>query len=362
MRVLFAALVVAVAAHGVSGQVDLGTGLIAHWDFEGGLSPISDLAGGHVGVLSGGAQFTATELPPVFGGARALDVPGAGKMTVTPGPEFDFNFESDQAMSIAAWFKRQAGLHVFGKRMDCGAPGASLHYQLATLSTTGCFETCQASPDCSGVHFNVCSLQLPLGAWTHFAVTFDGVLLRGWINGNLVNETPFAFVPGNDAPFVFGNSGTCGNGFDGYADDLRFYDRALREEEVRALAGKGSWIDKGCALSGVAGAPVLVGFGVLSAGSSNGVDLSDAAPDSTAGLFIATAGSAAPFKGGVLKPVSPVIAPLILTTDANGEVSIPFVMPVGIPALTEIWLQYAIQDAAAIHGVALSNAVLGVTP
>jgi hypothetical protein len=53
---------------------------------------------------------------------------------------------------------------------------------------------------------------------------------------------------------------------------------------------------------------------------------------------------------------------VILPTSPGGEIPIPFVMPSGIPAGTEIWVQWAIQDAAAVKNVAPSNAVLGLTP
>ena len=69
----------------------------------------------------------------------------------------------------------------------------------------------------------------------------------------------------------------------------------------------------------------------------------------------------APFKGGTLKPF-PFFDPAILSTSPAGEIPVAFVMPLGLPAGTEVWVQWAIQDAAAIHGVALSNAIQGVTP
>jgi formylglycine-generating enzyme required for sulfatase activity len=121
------------------------------------------------------------------------------------------------------------------------------------------------------------------------------------------------------------------------------------------------WSDEGCALGGVSGDPVLVGSGPLSDGSANAVDLSNAASSATAGLFLALSSTPVPFKGGTLKPV-PFFDPVILSTSAAGEIPLPFSMPSGVPAGTEIWVQWAIQDAAAVKGVALSNAVLGVTP
>jgi hypothetical protein len=37
-------------------------------------------------------------------------------------------------------------------------------------------------------------------------------------------------------------------------------------------------------------------------------------------------------------------------------------MPAGVPGGTSLVLQWAIQDAAAVQGVALSNALKGLTP
>ena len=45
---------------------------------------------------------------------------------------------------------------------------------------------------------------------------------------------------------------------------------------------------------------------------------------------------------------------LVLLTDGSGSIDLPFVMPPGAPYGTEIWLQYAIQDPAAIAGNAVS--------
>ena len=47
---------------------------------------------------------------------------------------------------------------------------------------------------------------------------------------------------------------------------------------------------------------------------------------------------------------------------ALGTIVLPFTMFAGIPAGTELWVQWAIQDAAAIFGVSLSNAIVGTTP
>ena len=124
---------------------------------------------------------------------------------------------------------------------------------------------------------------------------------------------------------------------------------------------KNTWSDQGSALAGVAGTPLATGTGTLASGSANQVDLSGAAPLATAGLFVALSSTPVPFKGGTLKPF-PFLPPVFLTTSPSGTIGIPFAMPPGVPAGTELWVQWGIQDGAAASGVALSNAIMGLTP
>ena len=122
-----------------------------------------------------------------------------------------------------------------------------------------------------------------------------------------------------------------------------------------------TWTDEGNALAGVLGDPILSGSGDLSGGSANAVNLGRAAPSATAGLFLALSSTPVPFKGGTLVPV-PFLTPSILTTSGTGTISLPFVMPAGVPAGVELFVQFAIQDGAAVAGVSLSNAIKGTTP
>ncbi|RKY16422.1 MAG: hypothetical protein DRQ55_18055 [Planctomycetota bacterium] len=123
-----------------------------------------------------------------------------------------------------------------------------------------------------------------------------------------------------------------------------------------------TWTDHGCALAGGSGDPLLVGSGPLSAGSNNSLELSNAAPGALTGLFVAVSSTPVAFRGGVLKPYPAVVSGEPYVTDGLGGFLIPVVMPPGFPVGTELWVQWAILDAAAVQGVALSNAVLGVTP
>jgi len=119
--------------------------------------------------------------------------------------------------------------------------------------------------------------------------------------------------------------------------------------------------EAGAGLAGVNGVPHLAGAGTLAAGSAGSLSLTLARPSSTAVLFISLASTPTPFKGGILIPV-PVVLTLNLFTNGSGGIVLPFVWPSGMPPETSIYFQYAIQDAAAVQGVALSNGLKGITP
>jgi len=122
-----------------------------------------------------------------------------------------------------------------------------------------------------------------------------------------------------------------------------------------------AFTDEGGALAGVNGNPKLSGSGTLATGTPNSLTLTRAAPSALAALFYGPTGNPVPFKGGLLQP-SPLLGPVILVTSPAGGLSLPFLMPAGAPPGTALWLQFAIQDAAAVQGVSLSNALKGVTP
>jgi len=123
-----------------------------------------------------------------------------------------------------------------------------------------------------------------------------------------------------------------------------------------------AWLDLGSALAGVAGDPVLTGTGDLSDFSDNGIALSYAAPDEICALFVSTSNSPTAFKGGTLLPVPWLLGPFLDTTSPTGKLSLPFLMPAGLPTGTDLYFQYGIVDAAAPLGISLSNAIVGTTP
>jgi hypothetical protein len=121
------------------------------------------------------------------------------------------------------------------------------------------------------------------------------------------------------------------------------------------------WTDLGSALPGVTGLPELSGTGTLVTASPMSLSLSKAAPSALALLFVAVSSAPTPFKGGSLVPVPPLYA-LSLATSASGVVQLASAAwPPGASGFS-LYFQCAIQDASAVHGAALSNALRADVP
>ena len=131
---------------------------------------------------------------------------------------------------------------------------------------------------------------------------------------------------------------------------------------VRAWSGAlPTWSAVGAGLAGTGGVPDLRGKGLLAPGTPGRLELVGAASGAPA-LVLGSIGSLAlPFKGGTLYAVPPLLE-LLLATDGSGALLLPWSRwPAGFPDLTQLVFQVALADAGAFHGVALSNALAGVT-
>jgi hypothetical protein len=194
----------------------------------------------------------------------------------------------------------------------------------------------------------------PLGPFGDFAYITDT------LTNSVRRVAPDASVTTFASGFVFGTSG-----FDGdisFAPDGKtlFVASGTSIIAIRSV-GASAFSDLGSGLPGISGIPHLAGTGTLAPASACSLSLTSAAASKPALLFVALASVPAPFKGGVLV-ATPVTSLVPLTTGASGTLLLPFTWPSGVPSGTSIYFQDAIQDAAAIHGAALSNALKGLTP
>jgi chitodextrinase len=79
---------------------------------------------------------------------------------------------------------------------------------------------------------------LPLNAWTHIAVTYDGAVLALYVNGTLAgSQTVSGSVVNSAEPLRIGGNGVWGEFFQGLIDEVRIYNRPLTAAEIQADMG-----------------------------------------------------------------------------------------------------------------------------
>jgi len=123
----------------------------------------------------------------------------------------------------------------------------------------------------------------------------------------------------------------------------------------------GFWTSLGSGIAGSDGVAALQGSGAQLAGQPVVLALDHAPPSSLAMLFVGLSNAPTPFKGGMLVPV-PALVSLALATGPSGSIALPFAWPAGLPSAFNLYYQFALPDAGAVQGVALSNALKSTTP
>lgn len=211
------------------------------------------------------------------------------------------------------------------------------------------------------------------GSHTANGMSEDGSVVVGVYFAGGFPPTPRAFIWTEDSGTVELSAYLTDAGITGFAPSNIANATGVSADGTRICGwgASGSWLveladnpwtNLGQALAGVAGPPTLEGVGPLTAGSATQLDLGRAAPSALAGLFVgADPNTPAAFKGGTLVPV-PFVKLLFANTTAGGTLPLSFSWPAGVPSGFNVYVQWAIHDAAAPAGVSLSNALQATTP
>jgi chitodextrinase len=78
------------------------------------------------------------------------------------------------------------------------------------------------------------STTLPVNAWTHLAVTYDGSILRLYVNGTQVRtHAATGAIQTTTNPLWIGGNQPYGEYFNGLIDEVRVYDRALTQADIQ---------------------------------------------------------------------------------------------------------------------------------
>ena len=76
---------------------------------------------------------------------------------------------------------------------------------------------------------------VPLGTWTHVALTYDGAMLRLFVNGaEVVSRATTGAINPSSSPLWIGGNSPFGEYFAGLIDEVRVYNRALTGSEIQS--------------------------------------------------------------------------------------------------------------------------------
>ncbi len=198
-------------------------GLVGYWDCD-------ELKGIWLPDRSGNRHFALAngQLKIADGKiGRAVEFPGGGFLDVASAPDLNLG---DQ-MTLAVWVK--PGQKGAMRLIDKGPAGGADAYLLDTHPENHVRVITRIGT------LNTPKPVLPVDEWSHVAAVLGGGTLTVYINGEAAASLPCkgSLTP-TELPLRFGADSTGANIFRGLMDEIRIYNRALSEGEIRRLAGK----------------------------------------------------------------------------------------------------------------------------
>jgi hypothetical protein len=199
------------------------TGLVGAWGFdEPSGATAADASGrGNAGTISGAARTAGR-----FGGGLSFD--GVNDLvTVADAPSLDLT----RAMTLEGWV-RPAALGDWRTLLLKEQPGQLVY---ALYANTDAPQRPSAHVFTSGDMALRGPATLPLNAWSHLAMTWDGLTLRLYVDGTLRASSALSGTATTSAGALrIGGNTIWSEWFRGLIDEVRVYDRALSAAEVAA--------------------------------------------------------------------------------------------------------------------------------
>jgi hypothetical protein len=204
-------------------------GPIAAYSFDAGSgTSVADVSGGGDTLqLYNGATWTSGH----SGSALALD--GANDVAIATAYKPALNLLG-RSFTLSAWIYRRSNSGwqiIAAKPYGTGHSWPYFDWSLHVENSTGrivAFLGCE-------VWQRVSNSSVPLNAWTHVAVTYDGSRIRHYLNGALDRTTAVtcSVTNTNSRPIRIGANGAGNEVFNGRLDDVRIYNRPLSATEIQ---------------------------------------------------------------------------------------------------------------------------------
>jgi hypothetical protein len=199
-------------------------GLVGWWKFDEtqGTNALDSSGGNHTGRLVGNAKWA----PGKVGGALALD--GAGSFVqIADKSAFDLSGQT----TLACW----VNIHSVPAEWAAIITKGDSAWRLSTYQRESKFHFSVGTALAAGLNG---SAAINTNEWHHLAAVYDGSVQQIYIDGKLDATQPWTGgIASNDADVLIGeNSEQTQRFFDGLIDDVRVYNYALSENQIKALA------------------------------------------------------------------------------------------------------------------------------
>ncbi len=216
------------------------SGLIGYWPFdEGSGNRVADLSGlANHGSIVGPIDLLTAWKPGKVG--QGLDIPDqvGNAVSVSPSPSVQ---SITSAFTISAWVYRKTDLanrNAVVISRQYGTGNGEL-YTLAVMNNSLVLWMHATS----SVSF-LGNRTAPLDTWFHVAATWDGSMIRLYQDGDPVGTGSYSTpLPATTNPLLLGNNANqvgINQPLAGILDEVRLYDRALSDADIRLLATGGA--------------------------------------------------------------------------------------------------------------------------
>ncbi|MBI2679792.1 MAG: hypothetical protein HYX25_02150 [Candidatus Solibacter usitatus] len=205
-------------------------GLIGYWNFDEGQGIIAHdtSAGGHNGAVNG-ASWTAGKIN------GALSFNGITNNVVTG------NIALGNTFSVSVWVNpaavpQKGYVRIAETRYNgglyLGANGNGTKYKFIVNTAIG------ATGSCGGAAYGCAEGGTIAPGWHLVTATYDGAIAKLYVDGSLVGSDTFTAPPATNFPlYIASYYAGAGYAWNGAADEVRLYNRALTAAEVANIFG-----------------------------------------------------------------------------------------------------------------------------
>jgi hypothetical protein len=212
---------------------------VGHWKFEEGEGDKAYDSSGNSNTGTLTLMDPATDwVDGKF--SKALDFDGSNDV-VNIGAPANLNFGNKNTISVFAWVKaRNNTKNYMGVVYQGPSDGTNCMFNLGTGATDYVWRASIWHPNVSHYEFGT----INLNQWDQIGFTYNGAQVKTYQNGNLITTSDatgsFGSVVAGNYIGAYNSAGTNFSYFDGQIDDVRVYNYALTDEQVKQVMNEGS--------------------------------------------------------------------------------------------------------------------------